>query len=141
MNTTRHLPLFFFALSTLAIACDNKDKAGDSSAGADRSAEAAKPAGPCGGASEGLSGIAILEVKDVPDDPEKGGKLVTKLRKELAEECVAKGYDKTATEALGCYEKNKEKAGYRVLKGCDDKIGRELIDAVVAKNGGKRPKE
>ncbi|NUP08156.1 MAG: hypothetical protein HOW73_19075 [Polyangiaceae bacterium] len=133
MNTFRRLlPLSIFALCALAIGC-NKDGS-DSGSG---SGEANKPTGPCAGASEGLSGIAILEVKDTTG----GAKLVGQLADELAAECVAKGYDKSATDTLGCYEKNKKAAGYRVMKGCDEKVGRELIDAVLEKHGGKKPKE
>jgi hypothetical protein len=91
--------------------------------------------GPCAGASA-LSGIAVLEVKNAPDDMEEGKAFVAQLSDELAAECKAKGYDESATEALGCYEKNKSRPGYRVWKGCDQKPGKELVSAVVAKHDG-----
>ena len=125
---------FVLLASSLALGCGDKDASGSSSA----SAEAKAPAGPCDGAGDVLSGIAILEVKDSPDDAAKGAAFVTQLKNEIAETCVAKGYDKSQAETLACYEKNKGKRGYFVLKGCDDKIGKELVAAVVEKHGGKK---
>ncbi len=127
-------PAFIASLFAI-LALSGCDKA---PAGEEKKEAAATSSEPCAGGGEALSGIAILEVKDVPDEPEAGAKLVRQLKEELTAECVAKGLDKSATEALTCYEKNKGKAGYRVLKGCDEKPGRALLDAVVAKHGGKR---
>lgn len=106
--------------------------------GAASSGDDAKPATPCDAAGEALSGIAILEVKDVPEGKEGGVKFVRQLRGELADVCREKGLEKTAADALACYGANKGKAGYRVLKGCDEAPGKDLVAAVVAKHGGKK---
>ncbi|MFO0551238.1 MAG: hypothetical protein U0271_22810 [Polyangiaceae bacterium] len=135
----KHASNFTFIVALTAALTTTTACKKDSAEGGSASASAApKATGPCAGAGEALSGIAILEVKESPDDAKKGAELVDQLRSELTSTCVEKGYDKSAVEALGCYEKNKGKAGYRVLKDCDDKPGKDIVAAVVAKHGGKR---
>lgn len=125
-----------FALFTaLAAGCNKAATKSDESATSE--AKSSSDSGPCAGA-RALAGVVVLEVKkDKPDNVDDGVKFIQKLEADLAAECTSKGYDKSAVDALACYDKNKSKRGYFVLKGCDDKPGKELIAAVVAKHGGK----
>lgn len=122
-------------LAASTAGCDKKAEAG--AASASPSAEA-KPETACGAAAGPLAGIAILEVKSVPEGQGEGVKFVRQLESELTKVCDEKGFEKTKGDALACYAANKGKAGYRVLKGCDEAPGKELVAAVVDKHGGKK---
>lgn len=141
MNIRSSSPSRVGALSVLlvvaasATGCGNKAEAGSSSASP--SGEAKAQTG-CGAAAGPLAGIAILEVKSVPDGKDEGVKFVHQLESELTQACDEKGFEKTKGDALACYAANKGKAGYRVLKGCDEAPGKELVAAVVDKHGGKK---
>lgn len=134
----KHASNFTFIVAMTALTTTTACKKDSADQGSASASAAPKATGPCAGAGEALSGIAILEVKESPDDANKGVALVQQLRDELTATCVEKGYDKSASDALGCYEKNKGKPGYRVLKDCDEKPARDIVAAVVAKHGGKR---
>lgn len=122
-------------LAASATGCDKKAEAGGSSASPSSDAKAQTG---CGAAAGPLAGIAILEVKNVPDGKDEGVKFVHQLESELTQACDEKGFEKTKGDALTCYAANKGKAGYRVLKGCDEAPGKELVAAVVDKHGGKK---
>jgi hypothetical protein len=137
MSTIHSIANALACISLLAFATHCGDKSADANASASASAEAAQASTPCGLAGEALSGIAILEVKEVPNEAGAGAKFVKQLAREIDQACVEKGMEKSAGEALTCYGKNKGKAGYRVLKGCDEAPGKELVAAVVDKHGRK----